>query len=135
MKTELSPKLIDELKRSARQAAKQSYAPYSRFQVGAAVLCDESVYSGVNVENASYGLSVCAERSAIFSAVAHGARRVDAVCIYTPTSAPVTPCGACLQVIAEFGRDALIVCCTDDDKAERRYAVGDLLPAAFRLQK
>ena len=135
MKTALSPKLTDELKRSARQAAAQAYAPYSRFQVGAAVLCGDSVYTGVNVENASYGLSICAERSAIFNAVAHGALRIDAICVYTPTSAPVTPCGACLQVFAEFGRDALIVCCTDEDKAERRYAVADLLPAAFRLQK
>ena len=135
MKTELSPRLIDELKRSARQAATQAYVPYSRFQVGAAVLCGDSVYTGVNVENASYGLSVCAERSAIFNAVARGARRIDAICVYTPTSAPVTPCGACLQVIAEFGRDALIVCCADDDAAEQRHALADLLPAPFQLNK
>ena len=135
MKTDLSPKLIDELKRSARQAATQAYAPYSRFQVGAAVLCGDGIYSGVNVENASYGLSICAERSAIFNAVAQGMRRIDAICIYTPTSAPVTPCGACLQVIAEFGSDASIVCFTDDDAAERRWKLADLLPAAFQLKK
>ena len=135
MKTELSPKLIDELKRSARRAATQAYAPYSRFPVGAAVLCNGALYQGVNVENASYGLSICAERNAIFNAVAQGMRQVDAICVYTPTSAPATPCGACLQVIAEFGPDALILCCTDDDAAERRYALADLLPAAFRLNK
>ena len=135
MKTGLSPKLIDELKRNARRAATQAYAPYSDFRVGAAVLCGDSMYAGVNIENASYGLSVCAERSAVFNAVAHGARQIDAICVYTPTSAPVTPCGACLQVIAEFGRATLIVCCTDDDAAERRYALADLLPAVFRLQK
>jgi cytidine deaminase len=135
VKTELSPKLIDELKRSARQAATQAYAPYSGFRVGAAVLCGEGVYIGVNVENASYGLSVCAERSAIFNAVAHGARRVDAICVYTPTSAPATPCGACLQVIVEFGPDALILCCTDGDATERRYALADLLAAPFKLKQ
>jgi cytidine deaminase len=125
---------MDELRRRARSAAAHAYAPYSRFLVGAAVLTDAAIYSGANVENASYGLSVCAERNAIFQAVAQGARRIDAICIYTPTSAAVTPCGACLQVLREFASEALIVCCTDDDGAERRYALAELLPAAFQLK-
>lgn len=129
----ISPATLDELRRRARSAAAHAYAPYSRFPVGAAVLADASVHGAANVENASYGLSICAERNAIFQAVAHGARRIDAVCIYTPTSAAVTPCGACLQVIHEFAPDALIVCCTDDESAERRYRLSELLPAAFRL--
>jgi len=124
---------LDELRRRARGAAAHAYAPYSRFPVGAAVLADAAIHSGANVENASYGLSVCAERNAIFQAVSHGARRIEAICVYTPTSAAVTPCGACLQVIREFAPDALIVCCTDDDGGERRYRLGELLPAAFRL--
>ena len=130
----IPPATLDELRRRARSAAEHAYAPYSRFRVGAAVLTDAAMHSGANVENASYGLSICAERNAIFQAVANGARRIDAICIYTPTSAAVTPCGACLQVLREFAAEALIVCCTDDDAAERRYAVAELLPAAFQLK-
>ena len=129
----VSPATLDELRRRARSAAAQAYAPYSRFPVGAAALADAAIHSAANVENASYGLSICAERNAIFQAVSHGARRIEAICVYTPTSAAVTPCGACLQVLREFAPDALIVCCTDDDGAERRYRLSELLPAAFRL--
>ena len=123
------PATLDELKRRAREIAAHAYAPYSRFPVGAAVLCDTAVHSGANVENVSYGLSICAERNAIFSAIAHGARRIDALVLYTPTQAITTPCGACLQVIAEFGADALIVCCSDG--GEKRFTLKELLPAAF----
>jgi cytidine deaminase len=125
---------LDELKRRAREAAAQAYAPYSGFPVGAAVLGDGMIYGGANVENASFGLSVCAERNAIFAAVAGGARRIEAVALYTPTPTAATPCGACLQVIAEFGPDAVILCCCDGS-AERRYALKDLLPAAFNAQE
>ena len=128
------PTTLDELKRRARSAAAHAHAPYSRFPVGAAVLSDAGMHGGANVENASYGLSICAERNAIFQAVSQGARRIEAVCVYTPTSAAVTPCGACLQVMREFAADALIVCCTGDDEAERRYRLSELLPAAFRLE-
>jgi len=123
------PATLDELKRRAREAAVHAYAPYSRFPVGAAILCDGVIESAANVENVSYGLSICAERTAIFGAVARGARRIDAVVLYTPTHSISTPCGACLQVIAEFGPDALIVCCSDG--AEHQYALKELLPAAF----
>jgi len=135
VKTEFSPKVLDELRRGAREVAARAYAPYSKFPVGAAVLCDGAVYTGANVENASFGLSMCAERNAILNAVGHGARRIDAICVYAPTTLPVTPCGACLQVIAEFGPDAPILCCTDDDPAEQRFTLTQLLPAAFRLKK
>jgi cytidine deaminase len=127
----IPPATLEEMKRRAREAAAHAYAPYSAFPVGAAVLCDGAVYVGTNVENVSYGLSICAERNAVFAAIAHGARRVDALIVYTPTHEAVTPCGACLQVVAEFGSDAMILCCTDDPGAERRYALRDLLPAAF----
>src|SRR5262249_38720569 len=124
-----------DMKRIAREAAKRAYAPYSSFAVGAAVLGDTgAIHAGANVENASFGLSICAERNAIFRAVAEGERTIRAVCLYTPTTLPSTPCGACRQVLFEFGPDALIICCTDDD-AERRYALRDLVPEEFRHAK
>jgi cytidine deaminase len=124
--------VLDDLKRRAREAAAHAYAPYSGFAVGAAVLTDGGeIHSSANVENASFGLSNCAERNAIFQAVAHGARRLEALAVYTPTAAATTPCGACRQVMAEFGADAIVICCTDDDTRERRFALAELLPAAF----
>ena len=124
--------ILDELKRRARDASQRAYAPYSGFPVGAAILASNGeIYAGANVENASFGLTICAERNAIFQAVARGARRIDVVVVYTPTPAAAPPCGACRQVIYEFGRDALIVCCTDDASSERRYTLSELLPGAF----
>ena len=123
---------LDELKRRAREASQYAYAPYSGFPVGAAILASNGeMYAGANVENASFGLTICAERNAIFQAVAQGMRRIEVVVVYTPTPAAAAPCGACRQVIHEFGSDALIVCCTDDATAERRYTLAELLPGAF----
>jgi cytidine deaminase len=128
----LSEVVLDDLKRRAREAAAHAYAPYSRFAVGAAVLTDSGeIHSSANVENASFGLSNCAERNAICQAVAHGARKLDALAVYTPTALATMPCGACRQVLAEFGANAMIICCTDDDSVERRFGLGELLPAAF----
>ena len=119
------------MKQGAIEAARRAYAPYSRFAVGAAVLsADGSIHTGANVENASFGLSICAERNAIFRAVADGARAIDAILVYTPTADATPPCGACRQVLAEFGADALIVCCSDA-AADRHYRLADLLPQAF----
>jgi cytidine deaminase len=124
--------ILDELKRRARAAAAHAYAPYSRFAVGAAVLTDTGeIHSSANVENASFGLSNCAERNAIFQAVAQGARKLKALAVYTPTADATTPCGACRQVLSEFGAGATVICCTDDDSGERRFALADLLPASF----
>ena len=98
----------EALMAQARAAALHAYAPYSRFRVGAAVSAGGQTYGGCNVENASYGLAICAERNAIFQAVAAGHRRIDAIalaCIDAPPEAPPTllmPCGACRQVLAEF---------------------------------
>src|ERR1700682_2766718 len=128
----VSEVVLDDLKRRAREAAEHAYAPYSGFAVGAAVLTDGGeIHSSANVENASLGLSNCAERNAIFEAVAHGARKLEALAVYTPTAAATTPCGACRQVLAESAADAIIICCTDDDSRERRFALAELLPAAF----
>jgi len=126
-----TPTLV-ELKRRARAAAQHAYAPYSGFAVGAAVLAaNGAIHAGANVENASFGLTICAERNAVFQAVAQGVRSIEAVVLYTPTPSAATPCGACRQVLHEFGPEALIVCCTDDAAAERRYSLAELLPDAF----
>ena len=121
----------EALEAAAREAAKTSYAPYSRFAVGAAVLAGNGrIYRGSNVENASYGLSCCAERVAIFQAVAAGNRTLLALALFTPTTAPVAPCGACRQVLAEFAEQMPIFCsCRSDLRLETSLA--ELLPAAF----
>ena len=120
---------------AARAASAHAYAPYSRYRVGAAVLTDDGrTFAAANVENASYGLSSCAERNAIFAAVSAGVRSIVAVAIHTPTRQPVSPCGACRQVINEFGPSATIVsgCDGDGDGDDvRRWSLDDLLPGAF----
>lgn len=116
---------------AARDASTRAYAPYSRFHVGAAVLADDGrVFTAANVENASYGLTSCAERNAIFTAVSAGVRAIVAVAIHTPTGVPVSPCGACRQVIHEFGPATLVLSRCDAD-GERRWTIDDLLPGAF----
>lgn len=127
----LSPLSRRRLLAAAKAAAKAAYAPYSKFRVGAAVLAASGkIYAGANVENASYGLSNCAERTAIFRAVAGGERKIVAVAVYTPTRHPVTPCGACRQVINEFGPRAAIVCtCRSRERIET--TLDRLLPGAF----
>jgi cytidine deaminase len=118
---------------AARAASANAHCPYSGFPVGAAVLAfDGTIAAGCNVEIASYGLSVCAERNAIFRAVADGAKSIVALVVYAPTPKPVTPCGACLQVIAEFGRDARIRAVCASGQYEE-FSFGDLLPHGFSL--
>jgi cytidine deaminase len=118
---------------AAKAACRNAYSSYSRFPVGAAVFTDSgTVAKGCNVENASYGLTICAERNAVFSAVADGAKEIAAVAVYTPTAEPAKPCGACLQVIAEFGADAEIRCYCDGPRIEKS-TVRELLPASFTL--
>jgi cytidine deaminase len=116
---------------AARRAAKAAYAPYSKFRVGAAVTgASGAIYTGCNVENASYGLTCCAERMAIFRAVAAGEREIVAIAIHTPTRSPTPPCGACRQVINEFGPRAAIIC-TCDARARIEATLDQLLPSAF----
>lgn len=121
----------DTLAREARAAARHAYVPYSRFAVGAAILtADGKIVRGCNVENASYGMTNCAERTAIFSARAAGMEEVVAVCIYTPTDVPTPPCGACRQVLNEFGPDmAVRAICNGPDIIDT--TLSRLLPGAF----
>jgi cytidine deaminase len=116
---------------AAATARQRAYAPYSRFRVGAAaVAADGRVFSGANVENASYGLTVCAERVALWSAVAAGAEGFRIVAVVVDAPEPVAPCGACRQVLHELAPDALVVMRTLGG-AERRASVQALLPGAF----
>jgi cytidine deaminase len=127
----ISDDQIEQLLAAARVASQQAYCPYSHFSVGAALLTSTGrVVAGCNVENASYGLTICAERNAIFQAVAAGERHIQAMAIYTPTATPTAPCGACRQVLFEFGPDATIVSVCDGPGI-LKAKVGDLLPAAF----
>jgi cytidine deaminase len=116
---------------AARAARRRAYAPYSRFQVGAAVLAGGQVHQGCNVENASYGLTVCAERNAVGAAVLAGARRIDAVAVASGTTPPTPPCGACLQVLAELGGPETPVLLAGPRGAAVRTTLGELLPRAF----
>lgn len=127
----LSPALLRRLEKNARAAANASYSPYSAFRVGAAIVCGSGkIFNGCNVENASYGLCNCAERTAIFTAAATGERVVHAVLVYTPTPTPSSPCGACRQVINEFGPDAVVISvCDGPDRIETTLSA--LLPVAF----
>ncbi len=95
---------IDQLMKSAKEATENSYAPYSRFRVGAALLCrNGEVIQGVNIENRSFGLTICAERSAVSAALTRGIRDFEAIAVYCPDAGyPVSPCGACRQVLSEF---------------------------------
>lgn len=127
----LSRATIRRLETAARRAAKSAYAPYSKFPVGAAILTRSGkIFTGCNVENASYGLCNCAERTAIFTAVAAGEREVSVVAVYTPTPTATAPCGACRQVINEFGPDAVVISvCDQDDRREAKLS--QLLPDSF----
>jgi cytidine deaminase len=122
-----------ELIRAAKAAEKLAYAPYSRFRVGAALRTKSGrVFTGGNVENASYGLSVCAERVALFKAISEGEREFDAMVIYTPTRSFAAPCGACRQVMAEFAPNLKVVL-VNRTGATRSYRLSRLLPERFAL--
>lgn len=121
---------LDSLFDAAMDAAKKSYSPYSQFPVGAAVLCaDGTVFTGCNVENRSYGLSICAERTAVFKAVSAGERAIAAVAIATLASDyPVGPCGACRQVLTEFGGGEVPVVFGCSRECRTVSTLGELYP-------
>jgi cytidine deaminase len=122
--------IVEKLYEEAIKTRENAYAPYSNFKVGACLLSDDGeIFSGCNVENASYGLSICAERNAIFSAVAEGKRKFKAMLIVAEGEKPVKPCGACRQVMVEFG-DFDVYLANTKGKIEKTK-VSELLPNAF----
>jgi cytidine deaminase len=124
-----------KLLQSAKKAMKNAHAPYSKFRVGAAILLTNGkIFSGCNVENASYGMTNCAERTAIFSAVAELGPKIAirAVSVVNDQGVPCSPCGACRQVIYEFGPDATIF--FQGAKGPKQAHITELLPEGFRLQ-
>jgi cytidine deaminase len=121
---------LDTLYQEARKAAVYAYAPYSKFRVGAALLAEDgTIFTGANVENRSFGLTICAERSAVVSAVSAGRRRFSALAIAAPDSAdPVGPCGACRQVLSEFMPPDAPVRFGGSGPARVTTTIGELLP-------
>ena len=139
----VSVDIRDQLIAAAREAMKHAYAPYSKFYVGAAILTtDGKTFTGCNVENASYGLTICAERNAIFAAVAaassghsgaqpQGKIGLQAVAVVNAQRVPCSPCGACRQVIAEFGREAIVY--YQGENGMKEATIAQLLPDGFIL--
>ena len=122
---------------AASAARSNAYAPHSNYSVGAALLDSEGkIFAGCNVENASYGLTCCAERNAIAAAVSAGMAQgqLSALLLLTGGGAPAVPCGACLQVIAEFAAPDLRIVCAAESGATKEYMLEDLLPRRFRLE-
>lgn len=117
----------DALKNKAEEAQKNAYAPYSDFQVGAAILSEGQIFSGCNVENSSYPVGICAERAALAAAVAAGCRSIEAVVI--TAARPITPCGMCRQALAEFNQEVPILMVSE--QMEAQATLGQLLPDPF----
>jgi cytidine deaminase len=136
MPTKTVPAVTRErLLRAARKAMKNAYAPYSNFRVGAALLTSKGeVFAGCNVENSSYGLTNCAERTAVFSAVAKTGPELEivAIAVVNDQGAPCAPCGACRQIIYEFGPRAVVF--YQSEKGPKHNLISELLPEGFRLQ-
>jgi cytidine deaminase len=129
--------LTNELRKSLIQAAIQArqwaYAPYSNYPVGAALLTASGrVYDGINIENAAYPETICAERVAVFKAVSEGEREFEAIAVVTENGGP--PCGACRQVLAEFGLDIVILIADVNGNLKAEINLADLLPSAFTPQ-
>jgi cytidine deaminase len=133
--TFLDTALLENLLAAARQARNAAYAPYSHFPVGAAVLtADGRIFTGCNIENASFGATMCAERVAIFAAVAEGQRQIKALAVIADTPQPVAPCGLCSQVLMEFSPDCQVIMAN----LQGEYQVlttEQLLPFAFEFPR
>ena len=128
----MEKKIKEKMFNKALKAQKNAYVPYSNFPLGAAVLTEDgAIYTGVNIENASFSLTNCAERSAIFQAVSDGKRKIEALLIVTSTNNPVTPCGACRQVIQEFADGEIEIIMMTENGKELKMTSTELLPGAF----
>ena len=125
---------LDELVAAARKVSQSAYAPYSKYHVGAAIRSSSGrVYTGANVESASYGATVCAERSAVAQMVAAGERSIAEVAVFVDAPEPATPCGICRQTLIEFCDDAIVVCATPTSRIETSMA--ELLPRPFKFRR
>lgn len=125
-----------DLLKLAINAKNNAYAPYSKFRVGAALLTvNDKVYTGVNVENASYGATNCAERTAVFKMASEGERKIAAIAIASDSPDFIYPCGICRQVLAEFGDDNIKVICSKNTGEFKVLTLKELLPYAFRLKE
>lgn len=123
-----------ELMNRAIEASKNSYSPYSKFAVGACLITEtDKIYSGCNFENSSFGLTICAERNAIGSAIADGERRIKAIAIYSPNQKHCYPCGACRQVLNEFKSESGLDVITEGDNELEVAPISFLLPEGFNL--
>jgi len=136
MKRPVQPPLTDEQLVAAASAARgNAYAPYSRFRVGAALLDENNrLFTGCNVENASYGATCCGERTAIYKAISDGSLRIRRLAIVSDRDEPCVPCGICRQVIAEFSAPDFILLAATPSGYSKRYTLAELLPDAFSLK-
>ncbi|MCX7746715.1 MAG: cytidine deaminase [Clostridia bacterium] len=124
-----------ELVKLALNIRKQAYSPYSRFKVGAALLTENNrIFTGVNIENASYGATNCAERTAVFKAVSEGETKIRAIAIASDSEDYIYPCGICRQVLAEFGDSDMKVISCKNNGEYKLYTLGELLPSSFKLE-
>ena len=124
----------EELMEEAKKVRDNAYAPYSRFRVGAAILCkDGKIYTGANVENSSYGLTVCAERVALYCGLSQGERDFVKLALVAEREDPATPCGACCQVLSEFNPDMEIIC-ANLEGVTKKFNLKGLLPSSFRIK-
>lgn len=124
----------EKLMRKAKAASKNAYAPYSKFPVGACLLTDsDKIFTGCNFENSSFGMTICAERNAIGSAINAGERKFRAIAIYSPNKQNCTPCGACRQVLSEFISDEGLEVITEDNNGLKIFNIKELLPETFGL--
>jgi len=130
-KNSLGKEVSDRLFAAATQAMQNAHAPYSGFTVGAALLTESGeIVTGCNVENASYGAAICAERSAIAAAVSQGHKNFSAICVTTAADSATPPCGICRQTLIEFNRDMTVICRSQHGK-EHVFTASELLPHAF----
>jgi len=126
--------MIEKIKEEAIKMLEYSYSPFSNFPVGAAILTKSGkIYTGTNIENSSYGLTICAERVACVKAVSEGEMAFEAIAVATRSEEPASPCGACRQFLWEFGDMRVILISTNGK--EKEYLLSQLLPDGFRLGK
>ncbi len=125
--------MINTLKTKAKEAIKHSYSPYSQYRVSAAIETENgNIYTGTNIENSSYSMTMCAERVAIFKAISNGNKKIVKILIYSDNKEMPYPCGACLQVMSEFcEKDAIII--VSNNKSDETYSLDKLLPKKFQL--